>query len=202
MPAANLRLAQRVADTYSATPAGLVLDAAPDRVVISQLDSATVVAIRGTDNLAGWWSDFQVQPRLSRTHPQLGTCEDGFLTGAETVWSLIQPHLTSTPIILTGHSRGAAIVPILAGLMQLANVAVSGCVCFEKPWCCDDVLPTLIGAIAGMEYWNGNDPVPSQPSVPWLIGNVWPITRIGVAQLVGLECHMMDSVLAALAGTP
>lgn len=202
MPPTDLSLAQLVATTYTNNPTGLILDANPDRAVLTQTENTSVVAIRGTANITGWWSDFQIQPRTSRHHPQLGTCEDGFLTGAEQLWQLIQPHLPAGPVILAGHSRGAAIVPILAGLMLLANTPPIRCVCFEKPWCCNQVLSTLISNIPGIEYWNGNDPVPAEPNVPWLVGNVWPISNIGAARLIDIECHFMDNVLAALPAIP
>jgi hypothetical protein len=197
----DVTLAGLVAATYDAMPAGEVYDVGCDRAVITRLPDCTVVSVRGTANPAGWWSDFMIRGAVAREHPQLGTCEDGFLSGAEALWSVLRPKLGLVPAVLAGHSRGAGELPELVGLMLLAGVRVARVVCFEKPWSCGPQLRGMIDAagVSGVEYWTGDDPVPLAPAMPWLCMNVWPIVHIGKWKLDPIACHFMSSVVGAMA---
>lgn len=196
----ELYLANLELDTYSDVPAGRVIDCGADRAVISYLPGLTVVSIRGTDNPQGWLSDFKAAGVVSKAHPQLGECEAGFLEGSLALWPLIEPVLGVDPIILQGHSRGAGMVPIIAGLMMLAGVVPHQVVCWEAPWAvgkqCRDLL--LHWGIEGEQWWHGDDPVPTFPAVPWLVPNVWPIRHFGSWMLDPFACHSMNGIIQTL----
>jgi Lipase (class 3) len=197
----DLDLARFVNATYDTAPAGEVYDVGPDRAIITRFSDCTLIAIRGTDNPAGWWSDFRINGGKAKDHPQLGTCEEGFLTGAEALWAVLQPKLGLLPVVVACHSRGSGMGPIIVGFMLLAGVQIARVVLFEKPWCCGPQLRGMIAAakIDGLEYWNGDDPVPLVPSVPWLCMNVWAIQHVGKWAIDPIDCHFMVNVVGALA---
>lgn len=205
----DLNLARYELDTYSAAPAGEVIDVGVDRFVITRLADATIVSIRGTSDPAQWVSDFRICGAKPVDHPDLGVCESGFLSGALAVYGALSTKLlvpvglaTVTPLILQGHSRGAGMVPILAGLLTIAGVIPARCVCWEAPWSvaqpCRDIL--LHAGIPGVQYWHGDDPVPTIPAVPWLVPNVWPYHHFGTWRLDPFDCHSMDGIVAELGG--
>jgi hypothetical protein len=180
----NLDLVLIQQDSYSFVPKGEIIDAAEDRATIVRYPDLIVITIRGTANRTGWWSDFQIAPKVAKVHPQLGVCEAGFLAGAESLWPLIKARIETTPqvpIIVQGHSRGAAIVPIMVGLMILDGIVPTYCIAWEKPWSGGKVLRQLIDQhnIVGIEPWHGDDPVPLVPAEAWLVMNFWPIKHFG-----------------------
>jgi lipase (class 3) len=184
------------ADSYAAAPQGQVFDAGPDRAVLRRYPGCVVVTIRGTVNQAGWYSDFQITPKVPRTHPTLGVCEDGFLTGAEALYAVVNPALGTdppTPLIVQGHSRGAGIAPILAMML-----GASRCVAWEKPWCNGPQLRDMIEAsgMNGVEYWHGDDPVPLVPAVSWLVMANFPITHFGHWTANPFDSHAIAGIVA------
>lgn len=193
-------LAALCVDSYAATPAGHVIDTVLDRAVIVWMSGYTIVTVRGTADTRGWWSDFQISPRGLATHPELGECEAGFLAGAVALYPAIKSVLDAGPIILTGHSRGAAMLPILAALMKLDGIRPAYCCGFEAPWSvgpkCRDF---VAGDIPGRQYRNGNDPVPDVPALSYLVANVWPITQIGRPMLNRFDCHAIGLIAHELA---
>lgn len=197
----DLDLAKLALDTYAVTPAGEVVAVNEDRAVITRHPDVTVVSIMGTNDAAGWISDFKIKGAIPREHPDIGVCESGFLDGAEALWPLLVPLLGSRPIILQGHSRGAGMVPILAAFALKAGVLLDSCVCWESPWSvgpkCRDLI--LAAHVPGVQWWHGDDPVCCVPSVPWLVPHVWPIKHFGTWKLDAAACHLMAGIVAELA---
>jgi hypothetical protein len=184
--------------SYGSAPAGQIIDSGPDRVVITHQPDYTVVTVRGTVNPAGWWSDFQFGPKMARAHPALGVCEDGFLAGAEALAPAVADRVaTGVPLILQGHSRGAGIAPILAGLMLVAGLVPARVVCWEKPWCNGAQLRSILEArgVPGQEYWHGDDPVPLVPAVSWLVMANFQIKHFGKWMLDPFDCHGIDGIV-------
>jgi hypothetical protein len=152
--------------------------------------------VRGTANPAGWWSDFQIAPKIPRTHPTLGVCEDGFLTGAEALFRVVSPQLGTdppTPLVVQGHSRGAAIAPILAMLLGAAR-----CVAWEAPWGNGQQLRDMIAAsgMTGQQYWHGDDPVPLVPAEPWLVMANFAIRHFGRWTANPFDSHGIAGIVA------
>lgn len=196
---AELLLLQQ--DSYAAMPQGEVHDIGPDRVVLTRLPGCVVVTVRGTANPAGWWSDFQIAPKVSRACPRLGVCEDGFLTGAEAIYAIIGPLLgtvPAVPIVLQGHSRGAPIAAILAGYMILDGIPPTRVVCWEKPWGNGPVLRDIIhrSGIGGIEYWHGDDPVPLVPAESWLVMSNFQIKHFGHWTVNPFDSHGIAGIVA------
>ena len=196
----DVDLAALEVDSYADQPKGEVYDFGPDRAVITRLAAFDVLSIAGTRNMAGWVSDFEVAPATLWDHPTVGPVEKGFGEGAEALWPILRPRLGERRLIMQGHSRGAPIMAILCRFLLDDGLFPVRCVAYEMPWgvgapCRDSI---LAAGIDGITYWTGNDPVPSEPNVSWLVPNVWPIQRIGAPRLLSIECHYMASVLAAL----
>lgn len=204
----DLDLAKLELDTYAVTPAGEVVAVNEDRSVITRFPGVTVISIMGTNDAAGWISDFKIKGVFSRTHCDVGICESGFLDGAEALWPLLAPLVGADPIVLQGHSRGAGMVPIIAAFALDAAVKIDRCVMYEAPWCvgpvCRDLL--LCASVPGVQYCYGDDPVILCPPVPWLVPHVWPITHIGEWMLNPFDCHSISRtvawMLAQASGTP
>lgn len=193
-------LAALCVDSYRAQPAGGVHDAGPDRAVISRLPDCAVVAIRGSANERGWFTDFLILPRVMTTHARLGAGEAGFVDGAAALWDVVRPHLDpAVPLVIAGHSRGAGETPWLAGEAVLDGYSVAKAVCFEAPWTAGAALAAFLAQVPGKQYVNGNDPVPLEPEVPWLVPAVWPVVRIGSAMFDPFACHSMALIAAELA---
>ena len=184
------------ADTYAAAPQGQVFDAGPDRAVLRRFPGCIVISVRGTQNQEGWWSDFQILPRTSRTHPVIGVYEAGFLDGVEALFAVLDPVLGTdppTPLIVQGHSRGAGIAPGLGVLLGASRI-----VCWEKPWCSGKQLRDMIEqqGIMGQEYWHGDDPVPLVPAVSWLVMNNLPIVHFGHWTADPFDSHGIAGIVA------
>lgn len=192
---ANLEL-----DTYSSSPAGFVINAGIDRVVITSLPDYAVISIMGTVTPAQWISDFKIQGVSSATHLILGECESGFLTGAQALWPAIREAVAGRKLVVQGHSRGAGMVPIFVGFAILDGFEVLRAIMYEAPWCVGpECKKFLLGAgVPGIQYWHGDDPVPTVPAVSWLVPNVWSIVHFGQWQLDPFACHMMAGVAADL----
>lgn len=201
LPSDRLLVMQYQPNSYLLNPTGEVYDAGPDRVVMTRLPGVIVIAVRGTQNAAGWWSDFQIRPRVTRTHPALGDCEDGFLAGAEALYALLKDAVATDPqvlIVIVGHSRGAEIAPILAGLFTIDGIKITRVVSIEKPWgngpMCRKVL--LDAGVSGVEFWHGDDPVPLAPALPQYVMCNFPITHFGGWTLNPFDSHSIVGIVA------
>jgi hypothetical protein len=194
-------LAALAVDSYRLAPAGEVYDSGADRAVITRRADCAIITVRGTANPAGWWSDFQIVPAVPRTHPILGPCEAGFLGGVEALYPVLRPHLGTRPVVVQGHSRGAAMAPILAAFLAIDGFVPVYCLCWEAPWAVGLTCGTFLGRqpVPGRQYINGNDPVPNVPAVWWLIAAVWPIVRIGSPMADPFQCHDIALIAAEVA---
>lgn len=185
-------------DTYADAPAGEVYAAGSDRAIIRRYADCAVLSIMGTGAPEQWISNFKAIGARSAVHPKLGVCEYGFLEGALTIWAVVSDKLGDLPLIIQGHSRGAGMVPILAGLAAISGIKPARCVLWEAPWCvgaeCRSLL--LSAGIDGIQYWHGDDPVPTIPAVPWLVPHVWPVKHFGEWTLNPFDSHKMSGIVA------
>ena len=199
----DLDLARLELDTYAAEPVGDVIDTGIDRLVLTRFPDLTVASVKGTTTPAEWISNFKVVGVKQATHPQLGICESGFLSGGSALWDKLLPEIDPTiPLLIQGHSRGAGMVPILAGLAFLEGIRPVRCVCWEAPWAVGAQSRALLvdAGIDGVQYWHGDDPVPCAPAVPWLVPNVWPIRHFGSWMIDPFACHAMEGIVETLDG--
>lgn len=154
----------------------------------------TAHVFRGTDDIDGWLHDLDI---TTSDVSGLGSVESGF-------WQALADILPAClalprPQYVIGHSLGAAMAILYAGVLQLLGTIVR-VFAFEPPrLCADKVLFDLNQANALPWYAsrNGRDVVTQIPPELSLPG---PLTMIGTPELPfdNVLDHRIDSVIAAL----
>lgn len=185
-------------------------DGADDGVcwALKKLPDVDVVVLRGSTTPHDWTDDFTALPIPTR----VGMVHAGFHDGLEHMWADVRPHLTQ-PVIVTGHSLGAARASILTALMIKDGVPPRSRVVFGEPRPGLASHADIVGRCPGWSYCNGYGghhdlvtdvpfPLPgceftraspliplSEPPAP---GDPWGIFAF----------HHMQLYAAALCGTP
>ncbi len=118
---------------------------------IKHLPDVDVVVLRGSVTPQDWFRDalaITIPTRIGRVHA-------GFKLGMEYMWADLKPMLTQ-PVIVTGHSLGAARASILTALMIADDHAPVARVVFgePKPGLLDHAL--FVASIPGRSYRNGD----------------------------------------------
>jgi Lipase (class 3) len=116
-----------------------------------RLDGFDVIVFRGSVTLQDWIADFRAMAMPTR----IGHVHLGFHAGMENVWVEARPYLTQ-PVIVTGHSLGAARADVLCGLMVADGKPPIARVVFgePKPGLMDFALH--IENVPGRSYRNGD----------------------------------------------
>ncbi|TGD71341.1 lipase family protein [Mangrovimicrobium sediminis] len=91
-----------------------------------------VIAVRGTANLPNIREDAKY---VESRNPSLGIyVHDGFDAGAWEIFNALQPHLDkSRPVIVTGHSLGAAIATLLMMMLHEEGYDLKPSINFGQP---------------------------------------------------------------------
>jgi hypothetical protein len=124
---------------------------------LQRLDGFDLVVFRGSDNLPDWIHDLMVLP-LGHLRPlatRIGHVHAGFFAGLEQVWAELQP-LLSQPVVLSGHSLGAARADLLCGLMVADGLPPAGRIVFGEPKPGLQDAADLISHIPAKPWRNGN----------------------------------------------
>ena len=118
---------------------------------IKRLDGFDVVVFRGSVTRQDWLRDLQALATPSR----VGHVHSGFYSGMEHMWGDLKPML-SQPVIITGHSLGAARAAVLTALMTVDGVPPVARIVFgePKPGLLD--FAKLITGTPGRSYRNGD----------------------------------------------
>lgn len=119
----------------------------------------TVISLRGTANVVGWIRDLRIIPK---SHPLLGWCHRGFLTGGVELWQHLEPP-EDGPVILTGHSLGGALAAIVGALRIASGQRVDHLVTFGAPRPGYEDLRRHFLAVQVRQYMRGRDPVTDVP---------------------------------------
>jgi hypothetical protein len=113
-----------------------------------------VVALRGSATLRDWLRNI-----CALADPldggELGPVHPGFMAGMRETWATIRP-LLEQPVVVTGHSLGAARASILTALMTLDGFRPLRRVVFGEPRPGFAQLARIVGA-AGRSYCNSDD---------------------------------------------
>jgi hypothetical protein len=104
------------------------------------VDGVQVIVMPGTgggvsetETQRQWFLNFSAWPQPI-DHPQFGWVEAGFYDEMEPFTAVLLPHLDRTkPIAGIGHSRGAAQILIVAGLLKAQGVTIDLAVAFAPP---------------------------------------------------------------------
>lgn len=115
------------------------------------LDGCDVIVFRGSVTLEDWIADFRAMAIPTR----IGHAHAGFYNGMESVWVEARPFITQ-PVIVTGHSLGAARADVLCALMIADGKPPIARVVFgePKPGLVD--LAQRLSAVPGRSYRNGD----------------------------------------------
>ena len=118
---------------------------------LKRCDGADVVVLRGSVTAQDWFRDaeaFTIATRAGRVH-------DGFHRGMEHMWADVKP-LLDQPVIVTGHSLGAARAAILTAFMICDGKSPAARVVFgePKPGLVDHA--QIVKTVPGRSYRNGD----------------------------------------------
>ena len=118
---------------------------------LKRLDGYDVVVLRGSVTAQDWFRDaeaFTIATRAGRVH-------DGFHRGMEHMWADLKP-LLEQPVIVTGHSLGAARAAILTAFMICDGKSPAARVVFgePKPGLVDHA--QIVKQVPGRSYRNGD----------------------------------------------
>jgi hypothetical protein len=136
------------------------LDLGPDDgicLALKKLDGCDVIVFRGSITVHDWIDDIMVLPigSIGPLKTVMGNVHFGFYSGMEKVWAELKPLITQ-PVIVTGHSLGAARADILCGLMIADGMSPVARVVFgePKPGLMD--FGAYIKNVPGRSYRNGD----------------------------------------------
>jgi hypothetical protein len=118
---------------------------------LKKLDGYDAVVFRGSDTFKDWIRDLRAAPIPTR----LGQVHAGFYAGMEKTWAEIRA-MQSQPLIVTGHSLGAARAGVLCGLAILDGTTPAARVVFGEPKPGFADLAKITDAAPGRSYRNGD----------------------------------------------
>jgi Lipase (class 3) len=129
---------------------------------LKKCDGYDVVVFRGSIVLNDWRLDLMAMPVLTR----IGTVHRGFHVGMEKMWGELRPMLTQ-PVMVTGHSLGAARADILCALMVADGMPPARRAVFGEPRPGLADFAKFLKDVPGDGYRNGDahghDPVTDVP---------------------------------------
>jgi hypothetical protein len=194
----DLDLARLCAETYVPPWHAIRHDAGIVHYQTHEIAGQTILAIQGTQDKAQAIADANAFPKRSRAGWWAHT---GFLTAAEALEPMVLRHL-GQPLVITGHSLGAAVSVALAGLLlkwwKPASIEVVG---FGCPRVGMAALRRELSDVSITLYRNGNDIVPCLPwPFPLPYRHVRALTPIGTPCRNPIEAHGIAHYVAALAG--
>ncbi|MDR3736087.1 MAG: alpha/beta fold hydrolase [Acidobacteriaceae bacterium] len=161
----------------------------------SKTSAYTAIAWRGTESglYQNWISDLDAIPEY---HPTLGWCHRGFLQAAIATYPQAVQQAVIAPLVLTGHSLGAAVAVLTAALLRAAHIQIIRCSVFGCPnFTLNQNISALMHDVPGYRWRDGNDPV---PQVPPGFHIDRPTTQIGTDYPDPISAHMIDAYAAAL----
>ena len=181
--------------TYSGAPPTW---GTPDvHAFLTMRDGYTIVAFQGSASMQDWLRDFDafvVNGTLTRDHKGLGLVHAGFFGDVAQIFATVLKELPGDPVIVTGHSKGAAEALIFAAMLLAATDRnVAKVTTFGTP--APGALRGLLDNIPGRDYRNEDDPVAAVPpylphpralthiAVPPLAGDPWGILAAHHVQL-------------------
>lgn len=181
-------------EAYSATPDIGIADSA-SRAIVRHTDAGLVVAFRGTDDLASFAADFDIEPL---DVPGVGTVYTGFWRAWEAMELDVLAAASGQPVTLCGHSLGAALALCAAAAMVVGGNPPAAVYGFEPPRVgVDTGIQAVLSGVPMFLTKNGNDIV---CDVPPGGNHAAPLTPIGKPALPwpNLTDHEISNVIASL----
>jgi predicted lipase len=180
-------------------PPQIGVESSSARAIIEVSDDGLAVAFPGTNNLACWLADLDIETIYVIGQ---GLLHAGFYRSLLDIREQLVEAIHDVPVTLVGHSEGAALA-ILAGahLCQI-KIPPKAIYAFEPPRVSADSALARLFQSSGVElrlYRNGGDVVPLVPRLTHAWQHCADLTQIGSLDLIpNVEDHMIDKVIAAL----
>jgi triacylglycerol lipase len=186
-------------EAYSAEP-DIGSAFSSSRAICRQVDDGFCVTFRGSDNDASWATNFDI---LTLDDTLVGKVHKGFWEAWQVIAEQVKQACADakSPIILCGHSLGAALAILAAADFARSGIPVKALYGFEPP--CVSPQSNIREIISKTPYWlyrNGSDPVPDVPQF-WsqsgdLIHLGHPAPFLDLKE--DIEDHLLTSVIPAL----
>ena len=171
---------------YQIVPAGFDCIGNPEGIWfgIKHFDDFDLVVLRGTADSQDWIRDFESElGRTLKGYASLGLFPDGFCKGLNTAYKIIRAGLRpKMPVVLAGHSLGAARAAELAAMLTIDGGSVARLMLCGCPRPGTMKLTLALSHIPIASYRNRDDPV---CDVPVPVGTVLPWTH--VAKFIALD---------------
>ena len=152
-----------------------IYDASTDtKVIISELEDATLVAVKGTDSLRDWLIDGEFWMRQLYSHQEeFGRVHAGFYEAYRSVADKVDAEIQriDKPVIFTGHSLGGAIGVLLAHLYSRVShvTTMKGVYTFGQPRVGDAAFARNCHAQFGDRHFRFVDEVDIVARIPGLL---------------------------------
>jgi triacylglycerol lipase len=192
---APLPLARLCAEAYTRPPD---IARGEARAVTAETEAGFVVAFQGTRDARQALDDLDIRPRFVAG---LGYVHRGFWELAEPVTALVVEACGGRPLVLAGHSLGAAIALLVAARIALGGVRSPAAVIGFGPPRVSFGGRALARVLKDAEialYRNGLDAVPDLPPAFRHPVEPIPIGRPGAGPLAAEEDHAIARYVAAL----
>lgn len=165
------------------------------RAIVRQTEVGLVIAFPGTDNLACFAADFDIEPF---DVAGVGKVYKGFWDAWDAISLPVLAAVKGQPVTLVGHSLGAAMALMCAAYMTVGGNPPAYVYGFEPPRVGIDAgIQTALANVPMFLFKNGNDIVPELPPG----GNhAGPIMQGGIAALPfgNLTDHEIARVISTL----
>lgn len=172
------------------------MHAGSTEIYLTEYAGRHVLTWRGSTDRADWFADLTAWPAYD---PELGCrVHGGFLSCARAAAPDLRRWLDRNrePVILCGHSKGAAEATIAAAMMCAWGMPPAALVTFGSPRCGFSGLRKALTGVRIDRYVNAGDPV---TGVPFVFGwqPVSPAIRIGRRGWPA-RSHLIESYIQAL----
>lgn len=154
MPPSDVDLVNLSAAIYDATTRWDHFDPGFDDEIcwsVRDYPDCQVVTFRGSIVLHDWYEDIRAFPVATR----IGDVHQGFYADMEKMWGEFRV-MVKKPVMITGHSLGAARADILAGLMLADGFMPARLTVFGEPKPGMPDFGRLISQIPGRSFRNGD----------------------------------------------
>lgn len=181
-------------EAYTAAPDIGVADSA-SRAIVRQTADGLCIAFRGTDDVAAFAKDFDIEPF---DVPGVGYVYTGFWQAWAAISLPVLAAAAGQKVTLCGHSLGAAMALMAAAYMTVGGNPPAAVYCFEPPRVGLDMdVRTVLTDVPLFLFRNGNDIVTEMPPGGCHAG---AITQIGTpsAPWLNLTDHEIARVIDAL----
>jgi triacylglycerol lipase len=181
-------------EAYTAAPDIGQADSA-SRAIVRHTDAGLVIAFPGTDNAACFAADFDIEPF---DVAGIGKVYRGFWSAWDAISLPVLAAVAGKPVILVGHSLGAAMALCAAAYMAVGGNPPAGVFAFEPPRVGDDMgIRTALAAVPLYLFRNGNDMVTDLPPAGHHPAMLMPI-GMPTFPFPNLADHAISRVIAAL----